>query len=157
MESSGIPTARFGSRSSARTSSAISIRQLRNFTEITLPNAEARPRRLAITSDGRIWYGDYARGYLGMYDPKKKSFREFKTPDDKSNPYGIGIAPDGRIWINEVGPSAMAAFDPKTEKWEVTAIPTRGSVVRNVTVDSTRGILWIAESGVSKIGRIDLK
>jgi streptogramin lyase len=48
-------------------------------------------------------------------------------------------------------------FDPKTEKMEVVPIPTRGSVVRNVTVDSARNRLWIAESGVSRIGRIDLK
>jgi hypothetical protein len=30
-------------------------------------------------------------------------------------------------------------------------------VIRNVTIDSTRNRLWIAESGVSRLGRIDLK
>ena len=51
----------------------------------------------------------------------------------------------------------MVLFDPKTEKMEVVAIPTHGSVIRNVSVDSTRWRLWIAESGVSRLGRIDLK
>ena len=29
----------------------------------------ARPRRLEITGDDRIWYVDYADGYLGRFDP----------------------------------------------------------------------------------------
>ena len=92
-----------------------------------------------------------------MYDPKSKTTREFPTPDANSLPYGIGIAPDGRIWMNESAQGSMVLFDPATEKMEVVAIPTKGSVVRNVTVDSTRGRLWIAESGVSRLGRIDLR
>ena len=127
------------------------------LTEIDLPNAGARPRRLAITADGRVWYADYARGYLGLYDPKTRAAREWKTPDDNSNPYGMGIAPDGAIWINEARQGTMVRFDPATEKMEVVVIPTRGSVIRNVTVDSIRHRLWIAESGVSRLGRIDLK
>jgi virginiamycin B lyase len=33
--------------------------------EYTLPNADARLRRLALARDGTIFYTDYARGYLG--------------------------------------------------------------------------------------------
>lgn len=127
------------------------------LTEITLPESGARPRRLAITSDGRVWYSDYARGYLGMYDPRTKVAREWKTPNDTANTYGIGIAPDGAVWVNDARHGTMIRFDPATEHMESVQIPTRGSVVRNVTVDSTRHRLWIAESGVSRIGRIDLR
>ncbi|QIT54822.1 hypothetical protein HC341_06070 [Aquisalimonas sp. 2447] len=31
--------------------------------EIELPREDTRPRRLAISSDGLVWYGDYATGY----------------------------------------------------------------------------------------------
>ena len=128
---------------------------------VDLPNADARPRRLAITADGRIWYSDYARGYLGMYDPKTKSAKEWKTPNQApehtSNPYGIGIAPDGAVWFNEARQGNMVRFDPRTEQMLVVEIPTKGSVIRNVTVDSARQRLWIAESGVSRLGRIDLR
>jgi virginiamycin B lyase len=131
------------------------------LTEIDLPNAGARPRRLAITSDGRIWYSDYARGYLGMYDPKTKTAKEWPTPNTKpgsgSAPYGIGIAPDGAVWFNEARNSTMVRFDPKSEQMEVVAVPTKGSVIRNVSVDSVRHRLWLAESGISRLGRIDLK
>lgn len=131
------------------------------MTTVDVADSAARPRRLAISSDGRIWYTDYARGYLGMYDPKTLTAREWKTPsrtaDRNSNPYGIGIAPDGAIWYNEANQGDMVRFDPATGATVVVPIPTRGSVIRNVTVDSTRGRLWIAESGVSRLGRIDLR
>jgi virginiamycin B lyase len=126
------------------------------LTEIDLPSQATRPRRLAVSSDGRVWYSDYSRGYLGMYNPKTKAMKEWKSPNDNSNPYGIGVAPNGMIWFNEARQGNMVMFNPATEKMEVVAIPTRGSVVRNVTVDSARHRLWIAESGVSRIGRIDL-
>jgi len=82
------------------------------LTEITLPDPAARPRRLAITADGLIWYTDYSRGYLGRYDPRTRETREWKAPDNNSGPYAIGIAPDGKIWFNESGANAMVVFDP---------------------------------------------
>ena len=132
-----------------------------HLTTVDVADSAARPRRLAITSDGRIWYTDYARGYLGMYDPKTRAEKEWKTPNQApehtSNPYGIGVAPDGAVWFNEARQGNMVRFDPRTEQMLVVPIPTRGSVIRNVTVDSVRGRLWIAESGVSRLGRIDLR
>ncbi len=37
--------------------------------EYTLPNPEARPRRIALAPDGTVFYTDFARGYLGHFDP----------------------------------------------------------------------------------------
>jgi virginiamycin B lyase len=126
-----------------------------------LPNPATRPRRLCITSDGRIWYSDNARSHIGMYDPTTKTAKEWRTPsgrpDTTSNPYGIGVAPDGAIWVNESRQGTMVRFDPATERMEVVPIPTKGTIVRNISFDSTRHRLWIAESGRSRMGRIDLK
>ncbi len=36
------------------------------LTEYEIPAGGARPRRLETTSDGRVWYADYGRGYLGL-------------------------------------------------------------------------------------------
>jgi streptogramin lyase len=49
------------------------------------------------------------------------------------------------------------AFDPVTARAETVKIPTPGSVVRNMAVDSTRGRLWLALSGTQRLGRIDLR
>ncbi len=48
--------------------------------EWTLPHADSRPRRIAITSDDVIYYADYSRGYLGRLDPKTGAIKEWASP-----------------------------------------------------------------------------
>jgi virginiamycin B lyase len=111
-----------------------------------------------VDETGKVWYSDFARGYLGSYNPKNGAFKEFLSPSGASSaPYGIAIAPDGRIFYDEARSGNIVAFDPKTEKTETVKIPTSGSIVRNMAVDSTRQRLWLALSGTSRIGKIDLK
>ena len=38
--------------------------------EYTLPSEDARPRRIALAPDGTIYYTDFARRYLGHFDPQ---------------------------------------------------------------------------------------
>lgn len=64
----------------------------RELTEIELPNENTRPRRLAQTSDGMIWYGDYSRGYIGRYNPEDESFQEWPLPSgESSRPYAVTV------------------------------------------------------------------
>lgn len=127
--------------------------------EVSLPEAEARPRRLVVTSDGVVWYTDYRRGYLGSYKPRNATFKEFASPGGaESGPYGIAVAPDGRLFYDESGKGRIVVFDRKSGRTEtVVKIPTVGSIVRNMSVDSARGRVWLALSGVGRIGKIELK
>jgi virginiamycin B lyase len=126
--------------------------------EITLPATGARPRRLVVDESGLVWYSDYARGYLGSYNPKNGAFKEWQSPGGAgSAPYGIAIVPDGRIFYNEAHSGTVVAFDRKTGKMETIGIPTPGSIVRNISVDSTRSRVWLALSGTGRIGKIELK
>ena len=110
------------------------------------------------TMQGHIWYSDYARGKLGMYDPSTGSTREFPCVDgDRAAPYALAITPDGRIWYAEAGAGRVVAFDPKTQRTDVWDIPTKGSVVRNMSVDAARSRIWLALSGIGRLGRIDYK
>ncbi len=86
------------------------------ITEYVLPNAEARPRRIAITPDDIIYYSDYARGYLGRFDPKTGALTEWASPGGpKSKPYGMTFL-KGAIWYSESGvrPNTLVRFDPTT-------------------------------------------
>jgi virginiamycin B lyase len=126
--------------------------------EITLPSADARPRRIALTPDDVVWYTDYARGYLGRYDPKTGSIREFPSPGGReSQPYGIATVGDA-VWYSEsaVRPNTLVRFDPKTEKFQTWAIPSGGGVVRNMmrTADNN---LVLACSGVNKVALVEIK
>jgi virginiamycin B lyase len=110
-----------------------------------------------VDGKGIVWYSDYARGELGRLDPATGQVREFPSPGGSdSRPYAIAVGTDGRIWYDESEKDAIVAFDPATERAETVAIPTPGSVVRNMSVDSTRARLWLALSGTQRLGRIDM-
>src|SRR5690606_14662823 len=86
------------------------------YREITLPREDARPRRVVATADGRIWYVDYAEGYLGVYDPADGAFREWPGPfGDDTRPYGMAADAKGRIWFAATGPqpNVLLGFDPE--------------------------------------------
>src|SRR5207249_8008888 len=69
--------------------------------EYVLPNAESRPRRIAITSDDVLWYSDYSRGYLGRFDPATGKTSEWPSPGGpKSQPYAIHALNDV-LWYSE--------------------------------------------------------
>jgi hypothetical protein len=112
---------------------------------------------VAVDATGTVWYTDYARNYLGAYDPARGTTREWKSPSANAKPYGIVIGPDGRVWYDESGANTMVAFDPKTERMETVKIPTSPAVVRNIASDDQRGRIWLALSGTGRIGLIDLK
>ena len=124
------------------------------LTEFTLPEG-AHPRRLAVDAKGIVWYTDNARGFLGRLDPTTGKVREFQSPGGAGcGPYGIAIAANGKIYYDETTSGDIVIFDPATEKMEIVAIPTKGAIVRNMSVDSARAKVWLALSGVSRLGEM---
>ena len=113
----------------------------------------ARPRRLALAGDGRVYYSDYARGYLGRLDLTTGKVEEWPSPGGPSSrPYGIAVVPDGMVWFSESGvtPNTLVRFDPRTEQFSSASIPSGGGVVRNM-VATPDGELYLACSGVNKV------
>jgi virginiamycin B lyase len=126
--------------------------------EYMLPNEDARPRRIAITSDDMIWYADYGRGYLGRLNLANGQVKEWPSPSGRqSQPYGIAAIHDV-IWYSEtaVRPNTLVRFDPKTEKFQSWAIPAGGGVVRNMSVTKDNN-LAMAESGVNRVALVTLQ
>jgi virginiamycin B lyase len=122
--------------------------------EYTLPARNARPRRIALAPDGTVFYTDYARGYLGHFDPASdRLVKEWPSPGGtESEPYGIAITNDGNVWYSESGvsPNTLVRFDPKSESFSTEKIPSGGGVVRNMVATPDRG-LYLACSGVNKV------
>jgi virginiamycin B lyase len=128
-------------------------RQTMAITEYKLPEA-ARPRRMAIDAQDKIYFTDYEGGNLGRLDPETGAVKMWPSPGGaKSGPYGIAITPDGGVWFSESGvkPNTMVRFDPKTEQFERATIPSGGGTVRNM-VATPDGRIYIACSGVNKVG-----
>ena len=121
----GAPTASWstrttgrGSASSAPTSWPRSIPETMELEEFDLPRAEARPRRLALTSNGHLWYVDYAGGNLGRFDPETGDVQEWAVPGGASaRPYGMSVDDQDRLYFVESGtmPNRFVGFDPATE------------------------------------------
>ena len=119
----------------------------------------ARPRRLALAADGSIYYSDYARGYLGHFDPKTRKQEEWPSPGGSgSKPYGIAVSANGIVWYSESGvsPNTLVQFDPASKKFSTTPIPSGGGVVRNM-VATPDGHLYLACSGVNKVGVAEIR
>ncbi len=132
--------------------------QVRTFK---LPDERARGRRIAVTSDDIIWYGDYTRGYLGRLDPRTGQVEEIPMPAGAGSlPYGMASDDKDRIWLSENVPNKgtrLVAYDPKTKTW--TAHATTGkeaaNTIRHMYFDRKTGLLWFG-SDQGTIGRAEV-
>lgn len=105
-----------------------------------------------------LWYSDYARGYLGRFDPKTGKQTEWASPGGpKSKPYAIAVL-KGAIWYSESGvtPNTLVRFDPATEKFQTWPIPSGGDVVRNM-MPTRDGNLVMACSGANRVALVEVK
>ena len=126
------------------------------ITEYALPES-ARPRRLAIATDGTVYFTDFKSGHLGALNISTGAVKMYASPGGpESNPYGITITPDGMVWYSESGvkPNTIVRFDPKTETFARANIPSGGGVVRNMVATSD-GRVYIACSGVDEVGVVE--
>jgi virginiamycin B lyase len=129
------------------------------LTEIDLPREDARPRRIGRTSDGQIWYVDYAQGYLGSYSPETDRIREWKTPSKQAGPYAMTVDNRDRVWFVETipQPNRFVGFDPATEKFfSQTDIPSGGRSVRHMVFDPQTDAIWFG-TDTQNIGRASLR
>jgi virginiamycin B lyase len=125
-----------------------------------LPNAESRPRRIAITSDDQLYYGDYTRGYLGHLDPKTGKTEEWQLPlKAAALPYGMTTDDKDNIWVAQNGqsnvPATLVAFDPKVKKF-VAEIPIGNpgpNTIRHMTFDKATRQIWFG-TDQGAIGKI---
>ena len=128
--------------------------------EYTIPSERARPRRIAITSDDQIYWGDYTRGFLGRLDPKTGAMDEWALPaGGASLPYAMTIDDRDVIWLAQGGrpntPATLVAFDPRTKTFVAEVPVGRPDVntIRHMTFDpATRQIWFGTDQGA--IGRI---
>lgn len=119
----------------------------------------ARPRRVDATPDGRIYYTDYRRGYLGRLDPATNKLDEWALPAGSSAaPYGMAVDRQGRIWVVETGPSpnTFVGFDPvKNTIISITPIPSGAGSVRHMHYHAATGTVWFG-TDEDTIGRAAL-
>ena len=124
--------------------------------EIPLPREDARPRRLAVTTDGMVYYVDYAKGFLGRYNPADGSFKEWASPGGAgARAYGMAIDDQDRPWFVESGPdpNKFVGFDPETEEFfSVTDVGSGGGTVRHMVFYEPTRTVWFG-ADTNTVGR----
>jgi len=123
-----------------------------------VPNEESRIRRLGLTSDGMVWYGNSARGRIGRLNPKTGEVREWLSPSGPTaQPYAFAVV-DDVIWYNESGmrPDALVRFDPKTEQFQSWVIPSGVGIIRNFWV-TKEGNLLIHQTSSNRVGLVKIQ
>jgi virginiamycin B lyase len=125
------------------------------LTEHPLPRAGARPRRIAFTSDGRLWYSDFAEGYLGAFTPGTKAVKEWQMPGGKkSQPYALTVDSEDHVWIVETGskPAKLVGFDPKSEQFfGTTAV---GGTISDMSFDRAGNQLWFGTDNTIAVAKL---
>lgn len=129
------------------------------LTEIELPHKDSRPRRLAQSSDGTIWYCDYSRGYAGSYNPQDGTFNEWALPSgNNSRPYAVTIDDDDIFWVVETGvqPNMFVGFDTNSgQVISSTPIESGGGTVRHMVYDKNANAIWFG-TDTNYLGRAQL-
>jgi virginiamycin B lyase len=125
--------------------------------EFTLLRSEARPRRLQLTSDGAVWYVDYAGGKLGRFDPVTGDVREWEMPGGASSrPYAMVVDEQNRLWAFE-GPRQDAVrligFDTNAlEFFSITELESGRGTVRHAYYHRPTREIWFG-TDANTIGR----
>jgi len=125
--------------------------------EYVLPDERARGRRIALTSDGAVWYGDYSRGFVGRLDPVSGAVKEWALPGGgTSMPYAMTVDDADRLWLVETGrqPNRLVGFDPRSNSFiaQVDLGPAKPNTVRHMVFDKTTRSIWFG-SDRGTIGR----
>jgi virginiamycin B lyase len=119
-----------------------------------------RPRRIAITSDDQIYWGDYSRGYVGHLNPRTGATAEWPMPaGGVALPYAMTTDDRDVIWLAQNGrsnaPATLVAFDPRTKTFG-TEIPVGRpgpNTIRHMTFDPITRLIWFG-TDQGAIGRI---
>lgn len=119
-----------------------------------------RPRRIAITSDDQIYWGDYSRGFVGHLNPRTGATQEWAMPaGGVSLPYGMATDDRDVIWLAQNGqtntPATLVAFDPRTKTFgaELPVGRPGPNTIRHMMFDPTTRQLWFG-TDQGTIGRI---
>jgi virginiamycin B lyase len=115
------------------------------------PPTNGKPQRLAIASDGTIWFTERQGNKLGHLDPVSGAIKEFELPGPEASPYAINIDPQGMIWYPSHEMDTMNRFDPKTGKVVEYPYPHAEIAMREFFADS-KGRVWYGASTNNKVG-----
>ena len=119
------------------------------FPEAT---SDSRSRRIEVTADGSIWYGDEPRGYLGRIDPATGKVTEYAMPGGaRRSPTRSPRMAKAGFGSRRPGRTRSSCFDPKSERF--VAVHDVSETIRHMMYDPKTGAMWFG-TDANQIGRV---
>jgi len=117
----------------------------------TVPTPNSYPRRMEISADGMIWFGEFNSGKMCRFDPQTETFKEYPLPGLDPTPYALGIDSEGYIWYDSHRMDIIGRFDPKTGNVVEYPFPQSELSMREFFRD-TQGRMWFGTNPNNKVG-----
>jgi virginiamycin B lyase len=114
------------------------------------PPTQGTPQRLAIDSDGIVWFGERTGHKIGRFDPKTETFKEFPLPGPSASPYAITVDKSG-VWYASTDQDLIGRLDPNTGKVIEYPFPHSEAMMREFFIDA-QGRIWFATPTNNRVG-----
>jgi virginiamycin B lyase len=115
------------------------------------PPTQGTPQRLAIDSDGIVWFGERTGNKIGRFDPKTETFKEYPLPGPSPSPYALIVGKDNAIWYASTEQDLIGRLDPKTGKVIEYPFPHSEAMMREFFLDA-QGRIWFATPTNNRVG-----
>ena len=121
-----------------------------HFKEYVSPSEPCSVRRLGLDSKGKIWYGAFSAGMLGVLDPRSGEMTEYKI-SRFSEPYEAWVDPEDKIWMTDGGQGGMLIrFDPETERFTNYPSPLNSDKPKMAITQD--GAIWYSNRSIASSG-----
>jgi virginiamycin B lyase len=98
------------------------------------------PKRPRIDSRGRVFFGYYEGGAVGMIDPETMTLTDFPLPY-RGTAYAIHVDDHDKVWVASYERGSFIRLDPDTREMIEYPWPSPGGIVRDIWPDQD-GNLW---------------
>jgi virginiamycin B lyase len=115
------------------------------------PPTQGTPQRLAVDSDGIVWFGERTGNKMGRFDPKTETFKEYPLPGPAATPYAMIVGKDNAIWYASTDQDLIGRLDPKTGKVIEYPFPHSEAMMREFFLDA-QGRIWFATPTNNRVG-----
>jgi len=158
-----------GAPSTTQNQSTLPIQMaIGKFKEFALPQNNSGLMRPIVDTQGRVWFGEMNRNYLGSFDPRSGKFWQQTPPMGKAGIMGMAAAPDGTIWFAEQYADYIGHYFPQTGQYKTYQLPTittsdpsnagktlsLPSAPNDIALD-THSTLWFTELNANAIGSLN--
>ena len=119
-----------------------------------MPSKNSEPQRLRFDAKGRIWFGEYETGKIGMFEPASEQFTEYDLPF-RGSAYSIHVDQAGDVWVGCLERDSLIRFNPDTKAMREYQLPGVGAIVRDIWPDE-QGRMWFVQWGRNYVTSVEI-